>query len=54
MDVSDIKSLQAEVKKRMEAAIEHVRRELAGVRTGRASPGRWARISRASSSERGR
>jgi ribosome recycling factor len=37
MDVSDIKSLQAEVKKRMDAAIEHVRRELAGVRTGRAS-----------------
>ena len=27
MDVSDIKSLQAEVKKRMEAAIEHVRRD---------------------------
>jgi ribosome recycling factor len=37
MDVSDIKSLQAEVKKRMDHAIEHVRRELAGVRTGRAS-----------------
>jgi ribosome recycling factor len=37
MDVSDIKSLQAEVKKRMDQAIEHVRRELAGVRTGRAS-----------------
>jgi ribosome recycling factor len=37
MDVSDIKSLQAEVKKRMDVAVEHVRRELAGVRTGRAS-----------------
>src|SRR4029453_18647382 len=37
MDVSDIKSLQAEVKKRMDQAVEHVRRELSGVRTGRAS-----------------
>ena len=37
MDVVDVKSLQAEVKKRMDAAIEHTRRELAGVRTGRAS-----------------
>jgi ribosome recycling factor len=37
MDVSDIKSLQAEVKKRMDVAVEHVRRELSGVRTGRAS-----------------
>ena len=37
MDVSDLKSLFAEVKKRMDAQIEHVRRELAGVRTGRAS-----------------
>jgi len=37
MDVLDIKSLHAEVKKRMEGAVEHVRRELAGVRTGRAS-----------------
>jgi ribosome recycling factor len=39
MDVNDIKSLNAEVKRRMDAAIEHVRRELAGVRTGRASTG---------------
>ena len=39
MDVSDIKSLFAEVKKRMDAQIEHVRRELGGVRTGRASVG---------------
>ena len=37
MDVSDIKSLFAEVKKRMDAQLDHVRRELAGVRTGRAS-----------------
>lgn len=37
MDVVDVKSLQAEVKKRMDTAIEHTRRELAGVRTGRAS-----------------
>ena len=37
MDVSDIKALNGEVKKRMDVAIEHVRRELAGVRTGRAS-----------------
>ena len=37
MDVNDLKSLFAEVKKRMDAQIEHVRRELAGVRTGRAS-----------------
>jgi ribosome recycling factor len=37
MDVTDVKSLNTEVKKRMDGAIEHVRRELAGVRTGRAS-----------------
>jgi ribosome recycling factor len=37
MDVSDLKSLSAEVKKRMDGHIEHVRRELGGVRTGRAS-----------------
>lgn len=37
MDVTDIKSLYAETKKRMDAVIEHARRELAGVRTGRAS-----------------
>jgi ribosome recycling factor len=37
MDASDLKSLTAEVKKRMDAHIEHVRRELGGVRTGRAS-----------------
>jgi len=37
MDVSDLKGLFAEVKKRMDIQIEHVRRELGGVRTGRAS-----------------
>jgi ribosome recycling factor len=37
MDASDVKSLHAEVKKRMDAQIEFVRKELAGVRTGRAS-----------------
>src|SRR5918993_818303 len=37
MDVSDLKGLSAEVKKRMDGQIEHVRRELGGVRTGRAS-----------------
>jgi ribosome recycling factor len=37
MDVNDIKSLSAEVRKRMDAALEHVRRELAGLRSGRAS-----------------
>ena len=37
MDAKDPKSLTAETRKRMEAAIEHVRKELSGVRTGRAS-----------------
>ncbi len=37
MDVTDIKSLHAEVKKRMDAVLEHLKRELGGVRTGRAS-----------------
>ena len=37
MDVNDLKSLSAEVKKRMDGSIEHVRKELAGLRTGRAS-----------------
>jgi ribosome recycling factor len=37
MDVSDLKGLAAEVKKRMDSQIEHVRREFSGVRTGRAS-----------------
>jgi ribosome recycling factor len=37
MDVNDLKALSGEVTKRMTAAIEHVRHELGGVRTGRAS-----------------
>lgn len=37
MDVSDLKGLFAEAGKRMDAAVEHTRHELAGVRTGRAS-----------------
>src|SRR6185295_16718304 len=37
MDVNDLKGLFVEVTKRMTTAIEHVRHELAGVRTGRAS-----------------
>ena len=37
MDVSDLKGLFVEVKKRMDGAIEHARREVSGVRTGRAS-----------------
>ncbi len=39
MEVNDLKSLNAEVKKRMAGAIDHLRHELAGVRTGRASTG---------------
>ncbi|MCA1586641.1 MAG: ribosome recycling factor [Acidobacteria bacterium] len=39
MDVSDLKGLFAEVKKRMDGQIDFVRKELAGVRTGRASVG---------------
>jgi ribosome recycling factor len=37
MDVNDLKSLSVEVKKRMDTSIEHVRRELSGLRSGRAS-----------------
>jgi ribosome recycling factor len=37
MDFADLKAHNAEVNSRMNLAIEHVRRELAGVRTGRAS-----------------
>jgi ribosome recycling factor len=37
MEATDVKGLFAEVKKRMDGHIEHVRRELGGVRTGRAS-----------------
>jgi len=38
MDVNDLKGLFAEVSKRMDVALEHVKHELSGVRTGRASP----------------
>jgi ribosome recycling factor len=37
MDVNDLKGLFAESNKRMNAALEHVKHELGGVRTGRAS-----------------
>jgi ribosome recycling factor len=37
MEASDVKGLLAEARKRMDAQIEHVRHELGGVRTGRAS-----------------
>ena len=37
MDVNDLKGLFGEVNKRMDGHIDHVRRELGGVRTGRAS-----------------
>src|SRR5437764_13931731 len=37
MDVNDLKGLYGEVNKRMTTALEHVKHELAGVRTGRAS-----------------
>ena len=37
MDVTDIKGLKAAVTTRMDGAIEHVRKELSGLRTGRAS-----------------
>ena len=37
MDANDLKGLYAEVGKKMVAAVEHVRHELAGVRTGRAT-----------------
>ena len=37
MDVNDLKALFGEVNKRMNAAIDHLQHEFAGVRTGRAS-----------------
>jgi len=37
MDANDLKGLFAELKKRMDGQIDHVRHELGGVRTGRAS-----------------
>ena len=33
MDVIDLKSLYADLKKRMDGVIDHLRHELAGVRT---------------------
>jgi ribosome recycling factor len=39
MDVNDLKGLSAAVKTRMDAGVEHVRKELSNVRTGRASVG---------------
>ena len=39
MDFSDLKGMFTEVKGRMDAAIERVRRDMANVRTGRASVG---------------
>jgi ribosome recycling factor len=37
MDVNDLKSLSAECRKRMEGALDHARKELSGLRSGRAS-----------------
>ena len=37
MDATDLKTVAAEVRKRMDAQLEHVKREFGGVRTGRAS-----------------
>ena len=39
MDFNDLKGMFSEVKTRMDGAIERVRREMAGVRTGRANVG---------------
>jgi ribosome recycling factor len=39
MDANDIKGVSAAVKTRMDAGVEHVRKELANVRTGRATVG---------------
>lgn len=39
MDVTDLKGLFQETSKRMDGVIEHVKHELTGVRTGRASVG---------------
>jgi len=37
MDANDLKGLYAEVSKKMDGCVDHVRHELGGVRTGRAS-----------------
>jgi ribosome recycling factor len=39
MEATDLKGLFTEIKTRMDAGVEHVRKELANVRTGRASTG---------------
>jgi ribosome recycling factor len=39
MDANDLKGLNAAIKARMDAGVEHVRKELANVRTGRATVG---------------
>jgi len=39
MDVNDLKGLYTEVNKRMNGVIDHLKQELAGVRTGRATVG---------------
>ena len=39
MDFNDLKGMFSEVKTRMDGAIDRVRREMAGVRTGRANVG---------------
>ena len=39
MDANDLKGLNAAVKTRMDSGVEHVRKELANVRTGRATVG---------------
>jgi ribosome recycling factor len=39
MEANDLKGLFGEIKQRMDAGVEHVRKELAYVRTGRASTG---------------
>src|SRR5262245_19848669 len=37
MDANDVKGLNVQIKQRMDHSIEHLRRELAGLRSGRAS-----------------
>ena len=37
MDFSDLKGMFSEIKTRMDGAIDRVRRDMAGVRTGRAT-----------------
>ncbi len=39
MEATDIKTIQEECRTRMSGVVEHLRREMAGVRTGRASTG---------------